>query len=440
MGGTVRPKGRSGPAAFALPARLGAALAVAAVVFGCSGLPAPESPAPGSPAPEAADWGVVTPGLSETEEEPWRWALVIDASSSASSLEIFQWRPGKLLPRIEPAPYPLAPGGEPWEAKVRPGLSAYAGRADEAARSLLPLLQFAAANVPAGEHARTSVYLRATAGLRLLGEDEQAAILGAVSGLLDESPFGASSAGVISGTEEGIFGWLAVNYLLGHLEHGGAFPTVGALDLGGGSTQITFVPLDLPRQGLVELRIGGKTYPLYSHSYLGLGQDVARDAVASNACFPAGYPVDGLGTGTGDFDDCRTAIREALAQPCEDEPCTLFGVYQPPLYGDFLAFSAYAYTADFLALDGAIDSQALSERGREFCAGSWQDLVAEDPEVADNLFVPRYCFGAAYAATLLEDVFGFPADSDRVHAPFRVQGRKVGWTLGALLFELAGDR
>lgn len=80
-------------------------------------------------------------------------------------------------------------------------------------------------------------------------------------------------ARVLSGEEEGVFGWLTVNYLLGTL----ASPhTLGALDMGGASTQISFIPDQ--GQSILE-----NIYPLklphfmtknvYTHSFLFYGKD-----------------------------------------------------------------------------------------------------------------------------------------------------------------------
>lgn len=400
------------------------------LVLGCASAP----PAPDQPA-------LSTSGRNDTA---WRYALVVDASSSASTLQVFEWRPGVegRLPVIVPAPRAPKGGEEPaWEMRVRPGVGSYAGRPREAAASLEPLLRFALEKIgtEAETLARTSVFVRATAGMRLLNEEEQDAILTEVEALLASIEFGEASARVISGAEEGLYGWLTANYLLGHLEHGGPFPTVGALDLGGASAQITFQPLDFPRRESHAISLGSNIYHLYSKSYLGLGQDQARESVASPACFLVGYP-SAAGAGTGDFDACRAAIREALAQPCsEDErPCSLFGAYQPPLYGDFLAVSVYAYVADFFDLSERLRPDELARAGRTYCARDWREWVAEDPTVAENPYLPLYCYSAAHVATLLTDGFGFPGDTERITAPLRARGGALGWTLGALLFEVAG--
>ncbi|KAK3697876.1 hypothetical protein QZH41_010712, partial [Actinostola sp. cb2023] len=60
-----------------------------------------------------------------------------------------------------------------------------------------------------------------------------------------DSPFkvsGPSSVSILDGLYEGIYAWITVNFLTGRFSNkdGALF---GALDLGGGSTQITFHPV-----------------------------------------------------------------------------------------------------------------------------------------------------------------------------------------------------
>ncbi len=402
--------------------------------IGCASGPPPLAPSAGS--------------ATATGSTGWSYALVIDASSSASTLAIFEWKPaiGGRLPRVEAAPRTGSPAtkaaGERWEKRVKPGLGSYRGRPNEAAASLEPLIEYALDKIGSDPAtlARTSVSVRATAGMRLLGADDRAQILSSIDRYLESTPFGSTPARVISGAEEGLYGWITVNYILGHLEHGGRFSTVGALDLGGASTQITFQPLDFPKRFAETITLGSNTYNLYAKSYLDLGQDKARETVASPACFLVGYPSP-HGPGTGDFDACRTAIREALSAPCpEGEPsCSMFGSYQPPLYGDFLALSVYAYTADFFGLRDRVRPEDLEAAGRDFCSRDWQLWVADEPEIADDPYLPLYCYAAVHVVTLLTDGFGFPADTDRISAPLKIQGRATGWALGALLYELAGS-
>ncbi len=66
-------------------------------------------------------------------------------------------------------------------------------------------------------------------------------------------------------------------------------------------------------------------------------------------------------------------------------------------------------------------------------------MVEEEPTVAKNSHVPKLCFSAAYAVTLLTEGFGLSFDTMRVYSPLRVRGTEIAWALGALLYELVGS-
>lgn len=362
--------------------------------------------------------------------------LVIDASSSASKLYAYRWHFEETaeLPRVDV----VRIGDRPGCGSVRPGLGAYGGRPVAAAASLEPLLECAAALLAEGGGSRSRLHLLGTAGLRLLAADQRDEIFAAVERRLAATPFQITSARLISGAEEGVYGWIGANYGLGRLEIGSALPTVGALDLGGASTQIAFEPHHPPREHGRALELGGMRYLLYTYSYLGLGQDLVREATASPACFNAGYPIPGGYVGTGDYAACRAVIRETLAKPCARGPCSLLGVYQPPPVGDFLASTVYAYTAGFFGLEERLSPAELERAAAPFCARSWQELVDDHSAGDPGPYLARYCFAAAYVVTLLTEGFGLPFETDRVLLPPKGEAAKVSWAKGALLYELAG--
>ena len=165
-----------------------------------------------------------------------RYAVIFDAGSTGTRVHIYAWR---LNDNASPT-VTTAPG---WSEKVSPGISSFfPDNAAGAGESILPLLATAERVVPALERARCIVMLRATAGMRLIPRRAQAAIYDSLHNtVITRSGFRPARAdfATLSGSEEGIFGWLATNHLLvsAGLLSASRLGAVGAIDLGGGSTQ-----------------------------------------------------------------------------------------------------------------------------------------------------------------------------------------------------------
>ncbi|KAG8535379.1 hypothetical protein GDO81_028695, partial [Engystomops pustulosus] len=105
-------------------------------------------------------------------------------------------------------------------------------------------------------------------------------VLTSVENTLRSSPFDFQGARIISGQEEGAYGWITVNYLLGNFIQRSYFRSVrtsGALDLGGASTQITFESDDFieSEDNSLHFRLYGRSYNVYTHSFLCYGKDQA---------------------------------------------------------------------------------------------------------------------------------------------------------------------
>ena len=87
----------------------------------------------------------------------------------------------------------------------------------------------------------------------------------------------------MDGSDEGVFAWMTVNFLLGALGGSGIQNTKPTIDLGGGSMQLTFHPKDpatvsaAPAGYVIQRTLFGETFDIYSHSYLGLGLMSARE-------------------------------------------------------------------------------------------------------------------------------------------------------------------
>ena len=150
------------------------------------------------------------------------YGLVVDAGSSGTRLRIYCWPPPSrgALPRIADALQLSTAGlgiGDP-TLRRRPGLSAFAHSPELALEQVLSLIDEARRWVPQDRSAAALLYVKATAGLRLLPARQAESLLQAVSGGLSNRtrcPFSFVDARVISGEEEALFGWLSVNHLLG---------------------------------------------------------------------------------------------------------------------------------------------------------------------------------------------------------------------------------
>ncbi|TEB27788.1 guanosine-diphosphatase [Coprinellus micaceus] len=309
-----------------------------------------------------------------------QYALMIDAGSTGSRIHVYKFNNCKDSPQYEYEVFKM----------TQPGLSSYAGKPLEAARSLDVLLDVAVDVVPKELHHCTPVAVKATAGLRLLPGRQSNDILEKVEQrihehydfqLADHDP-----VSIMDGKDEGVYAWITANYLLGTISAGGttkSSDTFAVLDLGGASTQIVFEPNFTPMHpsGRLEegehkydLDFGGKKYELYQHSHVHRLVDfmasirpgattkfhpIDQDGdghpdieAIPNPCLAKGTyrevevkdEVTGklkkvwmAGEEVGSFEACQRVVQLVLAKDavCEMKPCSFNGVYQPSLLDSF---------------------------------------------------------------------------------------------------------
>ncbi|KAL1506331.1 hypothetical protein ABEB36_005716 [Hypothenemus hampei] len=168
----------------------------------------------------------------------------------------------------------------------KPGLSSFAAEPAKAVQKIAELLELAKKEIPKEYWNKTPLVLKATAGLRILPEEQADNLLNGIRELFKKSPFltDENSVEIMDGTDEGIFSWFTVNFLLNRLNSNPA-NTVAALDLGGGSTQVTFAaltPASLQDKENIHKAIAPTgSIPVFTYSYLGLGLKAAQKAVIS---------------------------------------------------------------------------------------------------------------------------------------------------------------
>lgn len=237
------------------------------------------------------------------------YAIIVDAGSSGSRSQIYSWdnsiateAHAPELPYVELGLGRAVAGDKPSGWKVEPGISTLDPSVNVLEVYLRQLLEPALNIIPPSARQNTPVYVLATAGMRLLNLDRQKAIVNAADAALERIVGYDTDAElkmrVITGEEEGFFGWLAVNYLMDGFvskRKPGSQHTWGFLDMGGASTQIAFEPKrgwgdGIPREiddGLIDFKLkmtdgNYRDYTVFVATWLGYGTNKARDRHVSH--------------------------------------------------------------------------------------------------------------------------------------------------------------
>uniref|UniRef100_A0A8D2DP50 Ectonucleoside triphosphate diphosphohydrolase 8 n=1 Tax=Sciurus vulgaris TaxID=55149 RepID=A0A8D2DP50_SCIVU len=406
-----------------------------------------------------------------------KFGIVLDAGSSHTSLYVYQW------PADKEKDTGLVSQALACQVKG-PGISSYTTDPAQAGESLKGCLGEALALIPGDLRQATPTFLGATAGMRLLSQknsSQAGAILAAVSRVLGQSSLDFWGAEVLAGRDEGACAWVTINYVLGRLVKYSSGEwiqpaegmLVGALDMGGASAQISFVPSGpiLDESTQATFRLYGTDYSVYTHSYLCFGQDQMLNRLLAglvqvrlsspvllvrHPCYLSGYqttlPLASLYEspcvhaaarlnltqnltveGTGNPGACVAAIRELFSfSGCEGPgDCAFNGVYQPPVQGQFYAFSNFYYTFHFLNLTSRQPLGTVNTTIWEFCQRPWKLVEASYP--GQEQWLQDYCASGLYILVLLQ-ALGF-SEETWANIEFQKQagGTDIGWTLGYML-------
>mmetsp|Transcript_61992 Transcript_61992/g.139815 ORF Transcript_61992/g.139815 Transcript_61992/m.139815 type:complete len:559 (-) Transcript_61992:48-1724(-) len=388
--------------------------------------------------------------------------IILDAGSTGTRAHVFKYSPRKISSRRFPliVHSPLTFPQQLASFSTYPGLSSFVNNTGGIEKSMYPLLKSAADALllqePSTNLKHVPVYIGATAGMRELEDADRDRVMEAVRKfcLSDKNPFAflhAEQARVLAGEEEGAFGWLAVNQMKAKVVPDPR-ATYGALDFGGSSMQVTFVPMETSiLADFFPMHInseGEGPIHLYSHSFLGYGMTDAFQratamlnksvGVVEHPCLPKGlvWHVNagefGVGAkaksperlkgpltlqGTGDFAGCRALARKLIVlAPCSQPPCSLLGVYQPRLNEtDFVVFGEYAEFASWqvsvLSKAGKPLLQALEQQMNRICSlpvATQMELFGTRGLTTDGM---PACWRGTWMLTFLNEGLRFPLDS-----------------------------
>ncbi|XP_020218601.1 apyrase 2 isoform X1 [Cajanus cajan] len=313
--------------------------------------------------------------------------------------------------------------------EIKPGLSAYAQNPQEAAESLVSLLDKAESVVPRELRSKTPVRVWATACLKALEGDTSDRILQAVRDLLkDRSSLksDADAVTVLDGTQE--------DYS----------KTVGVVDLGGGSVQMAYAisetdaamapkVVDGEDPYVKEMFLRGRKYHLYVHRYLHYGLLAARAEIlkvsedAENPCILTGY--DGSykyggksykassSSSGASLNECKSIALKALKvneSTCTHMKCTFGGIWnggggdgQKNLFvaSFFFDRAAEAGFADPNSPVAIVRPADFEDAAKQACQTKLENAKSTYPHVEEGN-LPYLCMDLIYQYTLLVDGFG----------------------------------
>ncbi|CAF2857012.1 unnamed protein product [Rotaria sp. Silwood2] len=418
----------------------------------------------------SGDAGVYVSEKLANENPDLHYGIVIDCGSSGSRLYIYIW-------------------------------PEHSGKPNELLQIKQLLDNFAANTIPSVKHIDTPLYILATAGLRFLTPNQQKQLLEDLFNDIErdyEFLIEKTHIQVISGQLEGIYSWIAINYVLGRFQNTNTESksvtndnsnlnskrrptTVGVLDMGGASAQIAFeVSKTTPIVGkeVAEFSLGydehqeALKYKIYVTTFLGYGANKAYEkyidriiSIGLNSstsdspyiriddadCLPRGYSTNYtrnnktiIMTGEGDFANCtkHLVMLLNLNATCLNKPCSLNGIYQPQINydsQDFYGFSEFWYTMqDILKLGGPYTRLAFLNASTKFCNANWNDIRQwYDEKSHPNINLDRLilqCFKSAWLYAFLHDGLKFPMNYQRLRSASLVNNNDVQWTLGAILY------
>ncbi|CAB3374947.1 Hypothetical predicted protein [Cloeon dipterum] len=381
------------------------------------------------------------------------YAVVIDAGSTGSRLLAFTFHKSLIDGNLKL--------DDELFVQVKPGLSSFSNEPEKGANQMLALLERAKDVVPPSERGHTPLSMKATAGLRLLPREKADRLIEKVREVFRESPFHstAHSVSIMDGTDEGLFSWFTVNFLLDRF---GAGPehTAVALDLGGGSTQVTFA-LDKDEEAIFrahdpdsvhEINAFHNKLAVYTHSYLGLGLMAARHAILTadqegntsvihNVCINPIVSTEWEYAGTtytlkGPKDPTIIHIKEKKGTVAEDRPIVNFTqclstvqdyvahkVYKPKGLSR-REINAFSYYFDRAAEVGLIDERV----GGVVSLKQFMD-AAKTSCNTPNVDQPLMCLDLTIISVLLKDGFGFESKT-KLNLFKKIDNHEISWALG----------
>ncbi len=281
------------------------------------------------------------------------------------------------------------------------------------------------------------VYFYATAGMRMQSFPRQQGYYYLVTNWFStQSQWQLVVARTLKSEEEALFGWLAVNYELGALTSSTA-PLVGVIDSGSGSVQISIPSQNtqsMPSKDYTDISIYDRHVSLFTHGFLGLGQDEIRSQYLDNeACFSKNYPLPNGALAIGDLHLCKQRIRPLINEIHQVNDIVQLAIQQNPEQTWYIigGISAMLQERPFAFDDNKFTSKELAlKANQQVCQQDWGILSTI---YSTNKYLFANCLNASYFYSLIVEGFGISQTQ-----PIHFISKKIStndWTLGAILYQ-----
>lgn len=408
--------------------------------------------------------------------------VVLDMGSGGSRISLFGWDEEHT---VQPIPY-LGP--DFFYHTSSHGIAGSSFKSPEqAAASLRVLFDKATKDLIQWgvEVEETVLFVYGTGGIRALSRYEQEIYLDAIYEFITSNysfKLVDGWLGVLTGQEEGTLDWLSVqqyryiseqyndNFLEGEFsEYNGM---LGMLDMGGATTEISFLPKSLQNPfdpfSFQEADFLGRTLFPYSECLIGLGKNDAYKAQQQflidynyrngdssdrypDPCMPPGAYIRSstkspLGNkvhfdGTGSVINCNIIIDQLLnsSSRCTYRNCGVGGSYQPLVEDiEFIAFSQFYAIAKYFGETGRAPLANIKEKAEAYCNTPIDELKELYPDESTSS-ISKYCFKGLYMYRLLTKGFGFPDNSTQiVFEKHLFKSASASWALGMMVRYVGG--
>ena len=279
------------------------------------------------------------------------------------------------------------------------------------------------------------VYFSATGGMRLLPQQKQKIYYDKLNHwFASQTQWMLKSAKTISGTNEGMYGWLAVNYGLGKLSSD--FESlVGVMDTGGASVQLSF-PIKhfeaVDPKDRVDIEIYGHSISLFVHSFLGIGQnEVLHQFIGKEDCFPNDYLLSNGLFAHGDFTSCKDTMSQWLFSVHHVDTIAKLAIESNPteLWYAIGGLSYMVQAPPFVFNGNQFTIENIAAQADSMlCHESWSFL---NMQYLNDEYLFSYCLNASLYYALLAEGYGLRPSQDVRYFP--IEDNDNDWTLGVVL-------